>query len=125
MIDGNSFFLALLKKKHTKRLLKLEEIMTTQQKIIFGNLLDYEYFSKHYKLFAIDLSKENDLENPGLKQQINFIGRIEEDNATMFFINGKWKEKTSEFSQNAVTAVWLSLVLWHIYNGNSKNCKFN
>ena len=22
-----------------------------------GNLLDYEYFSKHYKLIAIDLSK--------------------------------------------------------------------
>ena len=23
-----------------------------------GNLLDYEYFSKHYKLIAIDLSKQ-------------------------------------------------------------------
>ena len=27
-----------------------------------GNLLDYEYFSKHYKLIAIDLSKEIELE---------------------------------------------------------------
>ena len=40
-----------------------------------GNLLDYEYFSKHYKLIAIDLSKQIELENPDLKQQINFIGR--------------------------------------------------
>ena len=26
-----------------------------------GNLLDYEYFSKHYKLIAIDLSKQIEL----------------------------------------------------------------
>ena len=42
-----------------------------------GNLLDYEYFSKHYRLIAIDLSKQIELENPDLKQQINFIGRLE------------------------------------------------
>ena len=41
------------------------------------NLLDYEYFSKHYKLIAIDLSKQIELEKPDLKQQINFIGRLE------------------------------------------------
>ena len=28
-----------------------------------GNLLDYEYFSKHYKLILIDLSKQLELEN--------------------------------------------------------------
>ena len=27
-----------------------------------GNLLDYEYFTKHYKLIAIDLSKQTKLE---------------------------------------------------------------
>ena len=42
-----------------------------------GNLLDYEYFSKHYKLIAIDLSKQTELENPDLKQKINFIGSLE------------------------------------------------
>ena len=52
-----------------------------------GNLLDYQYFSKHYKLIAIDLSKQIELENPHLKQQINLIGKLEENNgATMFFI---------------------------------------
>ena len=45
-----------------------------------GNLLDYEYFSKHYKLIAIDLSKQIELEKLDLKQQINFIGKLEEDN---------------------------------------------
>ena len=29
-----------------------------------GNLLDYEYFSKHYKRIARDLSKKIELENP-------------------------------------------------------------
>ena len=32
-----------------------------------GNLLDYEYFSKHCKLIAIDLSKQIELENIDLK----------------------------------------------------------
>ena len=52
-----------------------------------GDLLDSEYFSNHYKLIEIDLSKQIELEKPDLKQQINFIGKVEEDNrATMFFI---------------------------------------
>ena len=33
-----------------------------------SNLLYYEYFSKHYKLIAINLSKQIELENPDLKQ---------------------------------------------------------
>ena len=64
-----------------------------------GNLLDYEYFSKHYTLIAIDLSKQIELENPNLKQQINFIGRLKRDEgATMLFIIEKSEEKTFEFS---------------------------
>ena len=34
----------------------------------------------HYKLIAIDLSKQIELENPDLKQQINFISQLGEDN---------------------------------------------
>ena len=66
-----------------------------------GNLLDYEYFSKHYKLIAIDLSKQIEFKNSDLKQQSNFIGRLEED-ATMLFIIGKKEETTFDFSQNSV-----------------------
>ena len=39
-----------------------------------GTLLNYEYFKEHYKIIAIDLSKQIELENNGIKQQINFIG---------------------------------------------------
>ena len=67
-----------------------------------GNLLDYEYFSK---LIAIDLSKQVELENPDLKQQINFIGKLENHRATMFFIIEKLEKTTSEFSQNSVIII--------------------
>ena len=44
-----------------------------------GDLLDYDYFKNYYKLIAIDLSKQQVLqENEDLIQQINFIGRLTE-----------------------------------------------
>ena len=52
-----------------------------------GNLLDYSYHQNYYKLIGIDLSRET---NTNILQQINFIGKLEEDNgATMFFIAKK------------------------------------
>ena len=71
-----------------------------------GNLLDYDYFSQHYRLIAIDLSKKIELENLYLKQQINFIGRLERNEAVaMFLVIEKKEETTFEFSQNSVTVV--------------------
>ena len=77
-----------------------------------GDSLDYEYFSKHYKLIAMDLSKQIELENPDLRQQISFIDKLEDDKATMFFIIEKSEEKASEFLQNSLRI---------IENGNTKN----
>ena len=68
-------------------------------------LLDYEYFSKHFKLIAIDLSKQIDLKNVDLKQQINFISKLQEDEATMLFITEKSEETNFEFSPNFVSIV--------------------
>ena len=36
-----------------------------------GSLLDYNYFKKHYKLVAVDLSKQKELD-PRAIQQIEF-----------------------------------------------------
>ena len=71
-----------------------------------GNLLDYDYFKKHYKLIAIDLSKQQVLqENEDLIQQINFIGRLE--NAANIFIIIEKKENTIlEFSQNFANVIY-------------------
>ena len=61
------------------------------------------------------MSKQIELENPDLKQHINFIGRLDKDNgATMFFIVEKSQETTFEFSQNPVTVVWFGLIIDHI-----------
>ena len=72
-----------------------------------GNLLDYDYFKNHYKLIAIDLSKQQVLEeNEDLIQQINFIGRLEKK-ADVFIIIKKKKENTIlEFSQNFANVIY-------------------
>ena len=69
------------------------------------SLLDYEYFLKHYKLIAIELSKQIESENPDLKQKISFIGKLDEDEVKILFVIERSEKTTIEFSQNAVTAV--------------------
>ena len=70
-----------------------------------GNLLDYDYFKKHYKLIAIDLSKQQVLqENENLIQQINFIGKLEEA-ANVFIITEKKENTILEFSQNLANGI--------------------
>ena len=78
LIDGKGFLDVPIKNKEEIRK-KITE-MSKNNDCTTGKLLDYEYFSKHYKLIAIDLSKKTELENPDLKQQINFISGLEEDN---------------------------------------------
>ena len=73
LIDGKSFFDMPVKNKEA-----YEKIMSMSKNNDYttGNLLDYEYFSEHYKLIAIDLSKQTELENSDLKQQINVINKL-------------------------------------------------
>ena len=71
-----------------------------------GNLLDYDYFKKHYKLIAIDLSKQQVLqENEDLIQQIRFIGRLTEA-ANVFIIIEKKENTLLEFSQNLANVIY-------------------
>ena len=65
-----------------------------------GNLLDYDYFKKYYKLIAIDLSKQQVLqENEDLIQQINFIGRLTEVANVFIIIEKKRKYHSRIFSK--------------------------
>ena len=102
LIDGKPFFETPVKNKEEV----YEAIIETSKNNDYttGKLLDYKYFSKHYRLIAIDLRKQTELENPDLRQQINFIGRLKED-AAMFFIIEKKEETVFGFSQNSVTVV--------------------
>ena len=75
-----------------------------------GNLLDYDYFKKYYKLIAIDLSKQQVLqENEDLIQQINFIGRLDINanaSANVFIIIEKKENTILEFSQNFANVLY-------------------
>ena len=90
LIDEKGFFDVPVKNKEKA----YENLMSISKNNDYttGNLLDYEYFSEHYKLIAIDLSKQIELENPNLKQKNNFIGKLEDDRATIFFITKKSEE---------------------------------
>ena len=103
LIDGKPFFEIPVKNKEEAYGAIIE--MSKNNNYTTGILLDYEYFKDYYKLIAIDLSKQIELENPDRKQQINFTGRLEETNAMMFFIIEKKEETTSDFSQNSVVVV--------------------
>ena len=102
LIDGKSLF-ELAVKNDEKAYEKIIE-MSNNNDYTTGDLLGFVYFKKHYRLIVIDLSKQNKLKDP---QQINFIGKIEEqDNGeTMFFIIEKSEETTFNFSQSSVTII--------------------
>ena len=69
-----------------------------------GCLLDYPYFKDHYKMIAVDLSRQNELDaDPRAIQQINFTANLDRaGNTTMFFIIEEAKETVFEFSQGTV-----------------------
>ena len=60
------------------------------------NSLNYLYHQKYYKLIGIDLSSQT---NRNIPQQINFTGKLEEDDdAAMFFIAEKQQKTILTFS---------------------------
>ena len=96
LIDQKPIFEIPIKNK--KELYQAITELTRNSNYTTGNLLNYEYFSTYYKLIAIDLTKQTELKNPDLKQQIDFIGKLEQ-NATIFFIIEKEEETILNFSQ--------------------------
>ena len=64
------------------------------------NLLDYLHHQKYYKINRIDLSRQT---NTNIPQQINFLGKLEEDDgATMFFIAEKQQKTILKFSLDSL-----------------------
>ena len=63
--------------------------------------MDFACFKEHYKLIAIDLSKQTKLKDP---QQIGFIAKPEDQlhGRSMFSLIEKSEEITLEFFQNFV-----------------------
>ena len=64
------------------------------------DLLDFLYRQNYYKLIRIDLSRETNMNIP---QQINFVGKPEEDDiAVMLFISEKQQRTILNFSSNSL-----------------------
>ena len=54
------------------------------------NLLDYLYHQNYYKLIGIDLPRQT---NTSIPQQINFKGKLEEDDSATLFLSLKSGKK--------------------------------
>ena len=81
LIDGKVFFNVQIKNPE-EAYKKIIEISNNNDYTI-DNLLEFTYFKKHYKLIAIDVSKQTKLKEP---KQIVFIGKnFKNTGATMFF----------------------------------------
>ena len=79
------------------KLSKCERIM-----IIYttGNLQDFSYCQNYYKLIGIGLSRQA---NTSIPLQINFTGKLEEDDgATMFFIAEKQQKAVLNVSLDSL-----------------------
>ena len=99
LIDNKPFFDESVKnKKCTKNLLKCQDDDYTT-----GNLLDYLYHQKYYKLIGIDLSRQP---NMTVSQQISFIEKLEEDDgAAIFFIAAKQQRTDLNFSLDSLNII--------------------
>ena len=102
IIDGKSFYDNPIEsdiekyRELTKVMIGKGEDNTT------GSLFDLNYFDKHYKLVAVDLSKQKELDaDPRAIQQIEFkyMLRI---NSTIYWVLEKSKETILEFEKGTV-----------------------
>ena len=67
-----------------------------------GSLLDFNYFDKHYKLVAVDLSKQKELDaDPRAIQQIEFKYMLG-TNSTIYWVLEKSKETILEFYKETI-----------------------
>ena len=81
LVANKSFFDQLVKNKQ-EAYEKLVE-MSRNNDYTTKNLLDYLYHQNYYKLIGIDLSRQT---NTSISQQINFLGKLENDGATKFLL---------------------------------------
>ena len=72
-----------------------------------GCLSDYSYFKDSYKIIAVDLSKQQELDaDPRANQQINFTANLDRvGNTRIFFILEEAKETKLDFSQGTVKSL--------------------
>ena len=89
LIDNKPYFDQPVKKREAYE--KLVE-MSKNNDYTTGNLLNYLYNQKYYKLIGIDLPRQR---NASILQQIHFVGKLEEDDGATIILIAEKQQKTT------------------------------
>ena len=101
IIDGRNFYDNPIE-SDIEKYRELKKVMIGKGDYATGSLLDYNYFDKHYKLVAVDLSKQKELDtDPRAIQQIEFKYMLG-TNSTIYWVLEKSKETILEFCKGTV-----------------------
>ena len=102
IIDGRNFYDNPIE-SDIEKYRELKKVMIGKgEDYTTGSLLDYNYFKKHYKLVAVDLSKQKELNaDPRAIQQIEFKYMLG-TNSTIYLVFEKSKETILEFYKGTV-----------------------
>ena len=97
IIDGRNFYYNPMESDIEKYRELKKVLIGKGEDYTTGFLLDFNYFLKHYKLVAVDLSKQKELDaDPRAIQQIEFKYRLQTD-STIYWVLEKSKETILEF----------------------------
>ena len=102
IIDGRNFYDNPIE-SDIEKYRELKKVMIGKaEDYTTGSLLDYNYFKEHYKLVAVDLSKQKELDaDPRAIQQIEFKYMLG-TNSTIYWVFEKSKETILELYKGTV-----------------------
>ena len=102
IIDGRNFYDNPIE-SDIEKYRELKKVMIGKgEDYTAGYLLDFNYFDKHYKLVAVDLSKQKELDaDPRAIQQIEFKYMLG-TNSTIYWVLEKAKETILEVYKGTV-----------------------
>ena len=102
IIDGRNFYDNPIDSDIEKYRQLIKVMIGKGEDYTTGSLLDYGYFKKNYKLVAVALSKQKELDaDPRAIQQIEFKYMLE-TNSTIYWVLKKSKETILEFYKRTV-----------------------
>ena len=102
IIDGRNFYDNPIERDIGKYRELKKVMIGKEEDYTAGSLLDYNYFDKHYKLVAVDLSKQKELDvDPRAIQQIEFKYMLR-TNSIIYWVLEKSKETVLEFYKGTV-----------------------
>ena len=102
IIDGRNFYYNPIESDIEKYKELKKVLIGKGEDYTIGSLLDFNYFDKHYKLVAVDLSKQKELDaDPRAIQQIEFKYMLGA-NSTIYWVLEKSKETILDFYKGTV-----------------------